>query len=73
MNKNSGIIYDLGNERFGIAYNSEQLPAFKNYNKVYLHVFLDRGCNIPERDPVTQKKYVTLKHITTIKAIGFTD
>lgn len=73
MGKNSGIIYDLGKGRFGIAIHSEQHTDFKKFNKVYLHVFTDRMCTKPELDPVTGKKYVTLKHISQIKAIGFSD
>lgn len=73
MSKNPGIIYDLGNNRYGIAYNKEQVPEFKKYNKVYLHVYTDLACTIPETDLKSGKKIVTLKHITTIKRIGFTD
>lgn len=72
MSKNSGIIYDLGNNRFGLAIHSEQAPEFSNYKKVYLHVFTDRLCTKPELDP-SGKKYVTLKNISQIKAIGFSD
>jgi len=73
MSKNSGIIYDLGNNRYGLAIHSEQAREFSDYKKVYLHVFTDRLCTIPELDPKTGKKYVTLKNISTIKAIGYSD
>lgn len=73
MSKNSGIIYDLGEGRYGLAIHSEQHEAFSNYNKVYMHVFLDRLCTVPEKDPKNGKNYVTLKHITKIKQIGFSD
>ena len=73
MPKNSGIIYDLGDGRFGLAIHKEQHDSFLKINKVYLHVFTDRLCTKPETDPKTGKKYVTLKHISTIKPIGFSD
>lgn len=73
MSKNSGIIYDLGNGRHGLAIHSEQAPEFKKYKKVYLHVFTDPLCTQPELDPKSGKKYVTLKNISQIKAIGFSD
>lgn len=73
MSKNSGIIYDLGNNRYGLAIHSEQAPEFKNCKKVYLHVFTDRLCTQSELDPKNGKKYVTLKNISQIKPIGFSD
>lgn len=73
MSENSGIIYDLGEGRYGVALNREQLPEFKDCKRVYLHVYLDKECTIPEKDPKNGKKYVTLKHITKIKKIGFQD
>lgn len=73
MSKRSGIIYDLGEGRYGIAYNDEQFEAFAKFKKVYLHVYTDRLCTIPELNPDNGKKYVTLKHISTIKQIGFCD
>jgi hypothetical protein len=73
MTKNSGIIYDLGDSRFGLAIHSEQHENFTRFNKVYLHIFTDRLCTIPQIDDVTGKKYVTLKHSSKIKAIGFAD
>jgi hypothetical protein len=73
MSKNSGIIYDLGNNRYGLAIHSEQKPEFSNFKRVYLHVFTDSLCTKPELDPKNGKKYVTLKHISQIKAIGFSD
>jgi hypothetical protein len=73
MAGNSGIIYDLGGGRFGLALHREQQDAFKKSNRVYLHVFTDKECSQPELDPVTGKKYVTLKHLSKIKPIGFSD
>ena len=73
MSKTSGIIYDIGNGRFGVAIHSEQHENFSKYNKVYLHVYTDRLCTKPELEPGTGKKYVTLKHISQIKQIGFAD
>lgn len=73
MSKNSGIIYDLGENRYGVAIHSEQDPVFVKYKKVFLHVYMDRLCTVPELDPVTGKKYVTLKDLSTIKAIGYSD
>lgn len=73
MKKGPGIIYDLGKGRYGVAINSEQHSSFTNYNKVYLHVFIDAKCTIPEIDPENGKKYVTLKNISEIIKIGFTD
>lgn len=69
----AGIIYDLGEGRYGVALHKEQAPEFSKYKKVYLHVYLDRACIIPEKDPKDGRKYVTLKHISTIKQIGFQD
>lgn len=73
MSKNSGIIYDLGDNRFGLAIHSEQHENFTRYSKVYLHIFKDRLCTNPEKDETTGKTYVTLKHVSKIKAIGFAD
>jgi len=73
MSKNSGIIYEIGDNRFGLAIHSEQHDNFARFNKVYLHVFTDKLCTVPELDPATGKKYVTLKHTSKIKAIGFSD
>lgn len=70
---NSGIIYELGKNRYGIAYQKEQHENFLQFNKVYLHVFVDKNCTKPEIDPKTGKKVVTLKNIITIKRIGFVD
>jgi len=73
MGKNSGIIYDLGDNRFGLAIHTEQHENFTRYNKVYLHIFKDRLCTDPVKDEITGKKYVTLKHVSQIKPIGFSD
>jgi hypothetical protein len=73
MANNSGIIYDLGKGRYGLAVHKEQHPNFSNYGKVYLHVFVDHQCTVPEFEPGTGKKYVTLKDKKLIKAIGFSD
>lgn len=73
MSKQSGIIYDLGNDRFGKAIHIEQHKEFTDFKKVYLHVFTDRLCTIAEKDPATGKDYVTLKHRSKIKAIGYCD
>lgn len=73
MANNSGIIYDLQNGKYGLALNKDQHENFKKYGKVFLHVYLDKHCTIPETCIKTGKKYVTLKNITTIKAIGFSD
>lgn len=73
MSKNSGIIYQLSENRWGVAINKEQLPEFANFNRVYLHIYTDRICTTPELDPVTKKKVVTLKHISKVKQVGFID
>ena len=73
MSKNRGIIYDLGDKRWGIAINKEQHENFYRFNKVYLHDFLDAACTKPEKDLANGKNYVTLKHITKIKPVGFVD
>lgn len=73
MSENSGIIYDLGEGRYGIARNTRQAKSFIEIGKVFLEVYLDRECTIPERDPKNGKRYVTLKHKTKIKQIGFVD
>lgn len=73
MAKNPGIIYDLGENRWGVAYNKEQHENFTRFNRVYLHVFLDAECTKPEKDPGNGKDYVTLKHNTKIKPVGFID
>lgn len=70
-NKRSGIIYDLGEGRYGLAIHSEQHRDFGE--RIYMHVFLDPLCTIPELDPKSGKKYVTLKHSTLIIQIGFSD
>lgn len=73
MSKQSGIIYDIGNDRFGKAIHKEQHEDFTKFGKVYIHVYTDRLCTSPEKDPVTGKSFVTLKHHSKIKAIGFCD
>ena len=72
MNKRSGIIYDLGNNRYGLAIHSEQDKSFARIKKVFLHVFTNKICNIPELD-ASGKKVVTLKNKSLIKAIGNSD
>jgi hypothetical protein len=68
-----GIIYDLGKGKYGLALYTEQKPAFTNYSRVFMRVFKDPECTIPDIDPVSGKKYVNLKHISQLKQIGFTD
>jgi len=72
MSKKSGIIYDLGNNRYGIAIHSEQDESFIKIKKVFLHIYTDRFCTIPELD-TSGKKVATLKNKSLIKAIGFSD
>lgn len=73
MKKKSGIIYDLGNKRYGLAIYSEQDKSFIELKKVYLHVFTDRLCTVPELDPKNGKEIVTLKSRSLIKKIGYAD
>lgn len=73
MSKQSGIIYDLGDGRYGLAIHSEQHENFTRYSKVYLHIFNDQMCTDPQIEESSGKKYVTLKHISKIKPIGFSD
>jgi hypothetical protein len=73
MGTRSGIIYDIGEDRFGLAIYSEQQDRFALHKKVYLHVFKDRLCMIPEINPDTNKERAILKDISKIKAIGFAD
>lgn len=73
MSKSSGKIYELVNDRWGVAIHKEQSPAFSNLKKVYLHIYKDRKCTIAELDHNTGKKHVTLKHISKIKAVGYID
>jgi len=73
MSKRSGIIYDLGNDRYGLAIHAEQDESFIRMKKVYLHVFTDRLCTISELDLVNGKKIGTLKSKSLIKAIGYSD
>lgn len=72
MSKNSGIIYELGNNRYGLAIHSEQNETFIKMKKVFVHVFTDIWCTIPELDS-TGKKISTLKSKSLIKAIGLSD
>ena len=73
MSKNPGIIYDLGDGKYGLALNKDQKPEFKNYGKVFMRQFTDILCTIKHTDPATGKQYVTLKHITEIRQVGFQD
>ena len=72
MSINSGIIYDLSNGRYGIAIHSEQEESFIKIKKVFLHIYTDRFCTVPELDPAG-RKVVTLKSKSLIKAIGYSD
>lgn len=72
MKKKSGIIYDLGNNRYGLAIHSEQHASFLKMKKVFVHVFKDRFCQEAELDEMC-KEVSTLKNISNIKAIGFSD
>jgi hypothetical protein len=62
-----------GGGRYGIARNDKQVREFSDYGKIYLEVYTDRNCTVREKDPKTSKDYVTLKHYSTIKRIGFVD
>lgn len=73
MSKKSGVIYDLGNTRYGLAIHAEQHETVKKLNKVIVHVFTDRFCTKPEMNENTGKKYVALKSISQLKVIGFSD
>jgi hypothetical protein len=70
--RNSGIIYDLGNGKYGIAYNSEQREEFFAAGKVYVQVFDDELCTQPVLDQ-HNRPYKTLKQIKLIKQIGYND
>lgn len=69
----AGIIYDIGNGKYGLALNKDQKPEFKRYGKVFLRQYQDIMCQIPDRDPETDKQFVTLKHINQIRQVGFVD
>lgn len=71
--KNPGIIVQTDKGEFGIAYDKEQHEAFAKINKIYIHLFSDRLCTQPKKDPVTGKNIVTLKDISKIRPIGFVD
>jgi hypothetical protein len=68
-----GIIYDLGNGKYGLALYNDQKPAFTNYSKVFMKVYKDAQCTIPDIHPVSGKKFVSVKHVSELKQIGFSD
>jgi len=74
MKKNSGFIYQWtdknDNIQIGIAYHTEQKPAFSNHKKVFLRM-VDPLFK-PLLDP-NGKKLIALKHITEITMIGCID
>jgi hypothetical protein len=72
MSKQPGVIYDLGNGKYGIAYNKDQQNQFMEKGKVYVHVFYDPQCTEPVRDS-NKLPYKTLKAASQIKRIGLTD
>lgn len=69
----AGIIYDLGGGKYGLALHKDQVPNFKRYGKVFMRQFTDILCTIKDTDPATGKQYVTLKHITELRQVGFTE
>lgn len=69
----AGIIYDIGSDKYGLALNKDQKPEFKRYGKVFLRQYQDIMCQIPDLDPESSKQFVTLKHITVIRQVGFQD
>lgn len=71
MEKNPGIIYDLGGGKYGLALHKDQKPEFKLYGKVFMREYTDILCTIKHTDPETGKHYVTLKHITELRQVGF--
>lgn len=71
--KNPGIIYEISPGRFGLAYHREQRKQFAEKGQVFVHVFTDMLCTIPELHPVTEENYSTLKHISKLKKIGYAD
>lgn len=67
-----GIVYDLGNGKFGIAYHEDQKNELIAKGKVLVHVFYDRLCTEQVMD-MYQKPYRTLKEAGKIKPIGRSD
>lgn len=72
MSERSGYIYELGENRFGLAFHKEQNRQLIEKNKVLIHVFSDELCTKPELNEAGQEKKV-LKDISKLKCIGFSD
>lgn len=73
MPKNSGQLYILDDNRYGVAYKREQNISFEAIDKVLIHVYKDRMCTQPELDETGNQKKPILKHKDKLKLIGFTD
>jgi hypothetical protein len=73
MSERSGIIYQLDDGTFGLAIHKQQHEEFKKFQKVYVHLFSDRLCTQPILHPENKKKTVTLKHISKLTPVGFSD
>lgn len=73
MAKNPGIIYDLGDGRYGLALDKEQVPALKIHGKVFMRVYTDILCTIKRTEPETGRQYTSVKHITQLRQIGYQD
>ena len=69
MSRRSGVIYDLGDERYGVAYSDKQLAPIVAKGKVHLTLFWNRKCTSPILDK--GKHQEILKSPDKIKLIGF--
>lgn len=71
--KSQGIIYDIGKGKYGLALNHEQKPAFKMHGKVFMRQYNDILCQVPDMDPQSGSQYIALKHINSLRQVGFQD
>lgn len=68
--KNPGLLFDLQDGRFGIAYNNEQAKEFGA--RYYVRLFKDQLCNEQIKDAAGNHKGC-LKSKDKLKFIGFVD
>ena len=73
MAKNPGIIYDIGNGKYGLALNKDQHPQFKSYGKVFMRMYEDIMCTKECIDVKSGKKLISVKHINEIRQVGYQD
>lgn len=73
MAKNPGIIYDIGNGKYGLALNKEQKPEYKTHGRIFMHVYEDILCTKEATDAESGKKLISVKHINEIRQVGYQD